>query len=427
MTSAIIARALEPEGRGIYYMAVTVAATATALAQLSVEQAQSALWTDAERREALTGNSVPLALSLGTVGGLAGTACVAMIGPDALHLPGLSIVALACLGVPLGVAVNYANNITLLHGAPHVASRALLARAFVQCGLLLVLAAAGGLSPIAVVLVWVASETVPLLALVVGGGMPVRRPNLRLARTTVITGARYHPGPTAIFLLQYADIILLGAYAGAEDVGIYSLAVILAGYGRILIDALSQVMMNRQLDSNSNESVEVTVRNTRIAILLAVASGLLVVLGAPLIVVAVYGEAFAAAVPLVALLAPGALALGASRMPSTYLLRLRRPLLVVTPSVVALAINIAMNLVLIPEWGAIGCAVACSVSYLLLAAWQTRLFLREARIPARELLPTSADLRVLLTALRRCGPVGRPMPAPSGQPTRGPSSRPGDA
>ena len=47
LTSAVIARSLEPEGRGVYYMAVTVATTATMLGHLSGEQAQSALWTDA--------------------------------------------------------------------------------------------------------------------------------------------------------------------------------------------------------------------------------------------------------------------------------------------------------------------------------------------------------------------------------------------
>ena len=91
------------------------------------------------------------------------------------------------------------------------------------------------------------------------------------------------------------------------------------------------------------------------------------------------------------LLAPGVMALGASRLPSTYLLRLRRARLVVVPSVIALAVNIALNLLLIPVWGAAGCALASSLAYVLLAALQTRLFTRVTGIRGPELLPAAAD------------------------------------
>ncbi|MEU9009418.1 polysaccharide biosynthesis C-terminal domain-containing protein [Streptomyces sp. NPDC048479] len=404
LTSAVIARSLEPAGRGIYFMAVTIATTATVFAHLSVEQAQSALWTETELRDALTGNSVPLALALGTLGGIAGTACVAAIGPETLHLPGLSIVATACLGVPLGVAVNYANNIVLLRGRSHVVAWANLARALVQCGVLLALAAAGALTPLSVVWVWVASESVPLLVFIIMGGTMAGRPNLGLARTTVLTGARYHPGPTAAFLLLYVDVFLLGTYTSAEEVGIYTLAATFVAYGRFLIDVLSQVMLNRQFESSQDESVHVTVRITRFAILLAVASALVLVLSAPVMVTAVYGAAFADAVPLVTLLAPGVLALGASRLPSAYLLRLRRARLVVVPSLGALAVNVALSLVLIPLWGAVGCAAASSLAFLLLAVCQTWLFARATGTAARDLVPVPADLIVLRAALLRCVP-----------------------
>ncbi|MFF3455391.1 lipopolysaccharide biosynthesis protein [Streptomyces sp. NPDC002730] len=412
VTSAVIARSLQPEGRGVYSMAITVATTATILGHLSVEQAQSALWTDPERRETLAGNSVSLALVLGTLGGLAGTACVAALGPDVLHLPGLSIVAMACLGVPLGVAVNYANNIVLLRGRSQVANRAALTRSLVQCLALLALAVTAGLTPASVVFVWVVAEAVQLLVFTIMGGTAVRRPNLRLVRTTVVTGARYHLGPASVFLLLYADVFLLGAFTNAREVGIYTLAVTLVGYSRLLADVTSQVMLNRQFESSAAESAVVTVRISRYAVLLALASALALTLTAPVLVSAVYGAAYADAVPLVMLLAPGVMILGATRLPSAYLLRLRRARLVVVPSVIALAVNIALNLLLIPVWGAAGAAIASSLGYALLAACQARLFAREAGIEVRNLLPATADVLALLAAVRRCLPQRQASPLP---------------
>ncbi|MFD9219685.1 lipopolysaccharide biosynthesis protein [Streptomyces sp. NPDC060064] len=403
-TSAAIARSLEPEGRGIYYMAVTVATTATMLGHLSGEQAQSALWTDAERREALAGNSVPLALVLGTLSGLAGTALVAVIGPESLNLPGQFLVVVACLNVPLGIASNYAVNIVLLRGQVRVANWSMLAGALTQCIAVAALAAGERLSVVAALVVWVAAGSVPLVVFIAVGAGAGRHRDLALARTTVVTGSRYHLGPASVFLLMNADIYMLSAFAGAREVGIYSLAVGLAGYIRVLADVVSQVMLKRQFNSTDTESADVTVQITRYAVLLALAPALVLMLSAPVLVSAVYGAAYADAVPLVMLLAPGVMALGASRLPSSYLLRLRRAKLIVVPSVIALAVNIALNLLLIPVWGAAGCALASSLAYVLLAALQTRLFARVTGIRARNLLPVTADLRTLLYAMRRCVP-----------------------
>ncbi|NWF24845.1 oligosaccharide flippase family protein [Streptomyces sp. PKU-EA00015] len=412
-TSAVIARSLEPEGRGVYYMAVTVATTATALGHLSVEQAQSTLWTDAERRAGLAGNSVPLALVLGTLGGLVTTACVAAIGPETLHLSGILIVVAACIGVPLGVGVIYANNIVLLLGRPHVANLAALARSVLQCGTLLVLAATSGLSPMSVVLVWVATEGVSLLVFMAVGGAGARRPDVGLLRSTVVTGMRYHLGPASVFLLLHADVFLLGIFTDAREVGIYTLAATLTVYSRLLPDVLSQVVLNRQFQRSAAESADVTVRTTRLSVLLSLISALLLAACAPVMVPTVFGKAYVDAVPLVVLLAPGALALGASRPPSAYLLRLRRARLVVVPAVTALAGSIALSLVLMPVLGAVGCAVASSVSYLMLAVTQMCLFAKVTGTRAMAMLPTYADMTALLAALRRTVPGEQPRSAPS--------------
>ncbi|MDQ0941984.1 lipopolysaccharide biosynthesis protein [Streptomyces sp. V1I1] len=406
-TSAVIARSLEPEGRGIYYMAVTVATTATMLGHLSGEQAQSALWTDVECREALAGNSVPLALMLGTLSGLAATALVAVIGPETLDLPGQYLVMVACLSVPLGIASNYTGNIALLRGRVRVANWSMLAGALAQCAAVAALSASERLSVVAALIVWVAAGSVPLLVFTAVGAASGRRRDLKLARTTVATGARYHLGPASVFLLLNADIYMLSAFAGAREVGIYSLAVGLAGYSRMLADVVSQVMLKRQFNASDTESADVTVRITRYTILLALASALALTLAAPVLVSAVYGAAYTDAVPLVMLLAPGVMALGASRLPSAYLLRLRRARLVVLPSVIALAVNIALNVLLIPVWGAAGCALASSLAYVLLAAFQTRLFARMTGIQARKLVPSAADLLALLTSARHCVPGKR--------------------
>ncbi|MFC5803551.1 lipopolysaccharide biosynthesis protein [Streptomyces formicae] len=400
VASVVVARALPPEGRGTYYMAVAVGTAAMALGHLSVEQAQTALWSDERRRPSLEANCVPLGLFVG-----AGAALAALVVAGAFqgrgNIPDLWLLAIACAGVPLGVGVLYASNIAALRDRPQVAGLSALASAAVQCACLVALGLAGRLTVTGVVIVWAVSSAVSLVVLIGAGGVTIGRPRLRFARATCGKGLRLHAGSAASYLLLRSDVFLLNALAGPREVGIYTLAVTLAELSRIAVDVFAQVTLVRQFGRDMGESAAVAARTVRLMVLLGSVSALATVVAVSVLITPVYGPAYAEAATLVAWLVPGILLLSAGRPVATFLLRFRSPWFVVLPSLTALGVNIGLNTVLIPAWGGVGCAVASTAAYTALVAVQMTSFVRMTGTPWRQLLPTGSDTSQITGRLRR--------------------------
>jgi len=403
--SVVIARSLQPAGRGSYHLIVTTAATAISLGHLSVEQAQTTLWTDARNRRAVAENSLPLAMAVGGVVTAVMLALIAVAGRTVnLQRPGL--VALALLGVPFGIATLYTTNVTVLNARMRVANRAVLAGALLQCGSLIALGAAGRLSAASVIAVWVLATMAPCCVIVAAGRFKPRRLDTSLAWRTVLTGLSYHAGPASMYLLLRADVFILAAQCSTTLVGLYALAVSVSEMSRFATDSISQVALARQIGNEPVESARVTVRTTRITTLAGLASAVALALAAPLAIPFAYGRSFSGSVPLVLILLPGAFALGAVKPVSGFLLRQHSARYLIVPSLTALALNIALNVVLIPVAGVAGCCVASTVGYVAMALLQARMFACVSGISARSLLPRRADIGTIgrqLNAVLRFG------------------------
>ncbi|MEU1598996.1 polysaccharide biosynthesis C-terminal domain-containing protein [Streptomyces sp. NPDC005708] len=402
LASVVVARALPPEERGTYYMAVSVATAAMALGHLSVEHAQTAMWSEKTQRLSLSANSVPLGLCVGTV------AAVLAIGLGLVfqghgNTPDVWLLTTACAGVPLGTGVLYGTNITLLRDRTHVAGWAMLMSAVAQCMCLIVLGLSGLLTVQMVVAAWVASYTVSLAVLIAAGGVTMGRPNLRLAGATCVKGLRFHAGTAAGYLLLRSDVFLLNALSGPREVGIYTLAVTLAELSRLAVDVFAQVTLSLQFDDTAGDSAVVTARIVRFMVLLGVASALTTVVAVAALITTLYGHAYADAATLVAWLVPGVVLLSAGRPLSSFLLRKRSSRVIVLPSLTALVVNAGLNALLIPAWGAVGCAIASTVAYTSLIGIQVVYFSRMSGIGWRCLLPTSAEAtRFTMEVKRHC-------------------------
>jgi O-antigen/teichoic acid export membrane protein len=412
--SVVLAHTLQPAGRGAYHVITTVAGTATILGHLSVGQAQTALWADPRRRRAVIANSLPLGLAVGSLAALVAW-CVTLVAHSALRLAHPDLVGLALVGVPAGISLLYLTNIAALTGRMGLANRAALTGAVLQCGSLITLGFVGLLTVRAVVALWMVSMVVSCTVLAVAERPGLRRFRPRVSPRTPAPGISPHLGPVTGFLLLRADVFILAAQASAQAVGVYSLAVSIMEMSNIAADSLSQVALSRQIRESDSESAAVTARITRLTVLVALASALVVVLSAPVVVPTLYGEAFAGAVPMLLMLAPGVVALTATRPVYAFLVRTGSSRLVVVPCVIALAVNVVINVLLIPVLGAEGCCVASSVGYIALAGLQTWLFLRRSGLAPGELLPGGQDVRSLTSAVRS---VLRWFPAPTcGEPT----------
>jgi O-antigen/teichoic acid export membrane protein len=401
LSGVVIARALQPEGRGAYYVIVTIAGIALSVGHLSIEQSHVWLWSRTENRAALAANSVVLGLFVGTLAAIAATATVAVLGPDVVPVASYGLLAVALTVIPCGMTVLYLNNVLVLRSRVDVVNRAAMLAGLLQCSALLLLGAMTRLSPGWVVGLWALSVAAPLAVL-----LPASRPRLRqydasLAYRALGRGLRYHLGLASLFLLFRSDILILDGLTTTTAVGLYSLAVSLAELTRVGTDAIAQVALPRQMDNDHDGAIAVTARTTRFTAIFAVGSVCLMCAAAPIVIPVVYGSAFSGSVPSLFALAPGLLALGTTRPIGAFLLRLDRPLLGSAMSVAALLINVVLNLVLIPDYGIVGSAVASSIAYIMLAGMQGAWFLRATGTPLRQLLPGLDEMDYVRAKLTR--------------------------
>jgi O-antigen/teichoic acid export membrane protein len=399
LTGLLIARMLEPEGRGIYAVIATTAGMTMILGHLSVEKAQIALWTDRSRHPALTSHGLVLGLAFGAIAApvALGLTLCGLIPTDS------ALMAVALVAVPFGVAAINLNGIALLRSRVDIVNRGTLAAALTQCLPLLLIMAVGELTVTSVVVCWTISIIVPFaLHLRATRPLPLRWDG-RLARDQVAIGSRYHVGRVAFHFLLTLDVLLLNALSTSAVVGIYTVAVTVLSLTRIPADALAQVVLPLQAGEDSGDADRVTARTLRLNLVVSTAVIGALAAAAPVLIPLVYGQAYAGSVlPLLAL-APGAVALTMIRLVEQHLVRLARPIGMTTIAACALAANVLLNLLLIPRWGAMGAALASSATYIPMAALEIAWFARSAGISGRDLLPCPADARAVLGRLRRRG------------------------
>ncbi|MFI7044499.1 lipopolysaccharide biosynthesis protein [Streptosporangium sandarakinum] len=399
MAGVFLARALQPEGRGVYATITTTAGIAIALGHLSVGRSQMVFWPARERRRFLVGNALILGLALGLAAGLVALGAVLALIP--LPAPHLMIMALAA--VPFGVAAVNLKGILLLRSQNGLVNRSVVTAALVLYLPILTLAVLGRLTLPIVVVCWSISTVVPFALFVRSLGRSAVRGEAALAREQLSLSGRYHIGPVAFHLLLTVDVLLLNAFVSPAEVGLYTTAMAFLSLARIPTDAMAQVTLPHQAVEDESSAQGATLRTIRLNLLLSSISVGALAVASPTLIPLLYGAPFAGSVTPLLFLATGMVAWSLLRPVEQYLVRLRRPMTMASVAVGALTANLGMNAVLIPRYGAAGAALASSVSYTAMAVVEVLWFARTAGAGARDLLPRPSDLRSVVSLLSCAG------------------------
>jgi O-antigen/teichoic acid export membrane protein len=163
---------------------------------------------------------------------------------------------------------------------------------------------------------------------------------------------------------------------------------------------VANVLVGRQFSGTDAESVRATALSARINLLVGCALGIGLVVVSPILVPLVYGADFKESVPALMALVPGIVTLAWARGIGAYFVRRDKPLLVSLLAFGAVAVNVALNLLLIPLWGIVGASLASSVAYFGYATASITAFTRLATVSWHDLVPSGADVRRLAVYLR---------------------------
>ena len=205
-------------------------------------------------------------------------------------------------------------------------------------------------------------------------------------------GARVYIGTVLGFLLLTFDLLLVNAYLGARDAGLYSVSATIAEAMLLIPLVVGINLLPRVARGSGPVASAAAFRST--AIVLGAACVVTAAIADPLVRL-LFGGAFAPAGVLFRLLVPGVFALGLASVLSHHFAGEGYPLAAVVSAAAALALNIALDVVLLRPLGLREASLASSAAYVLFLVLQARLF--AARVGGYgPLVPRWRDVRTLV-------------------------------
>jgi O-antigen/teichoic acid export membrane protein/peptidoglycan/xylan/chitin deacetylase (PgdA/CDA1 family) len=402
LIGVIIARALGPAGKGAYALVVQIVGVLVVMLGLGLDTANIHF---VARREVsarrATANSLWLLLLTGSV---ATVVCLLLISgplapepayPVSMSIAGAALFVFTTMFVWLGaVAVG-------LSGLKPRAIAGMASVTIVLSGAA-VLWALDALTPLVLVAFGAVGQLVAVVVVLVQerGRMLAFVPSRSALRRMVSYSTRSYFVNLVRYLHLRVDILVLGWLTAAATVGVYSVAVSLAEVARYAPSVVSQAVFARASQLRPEDSSELSARMSRLTVVFVLGSALFFAVLTPLLVSVTFGASFAGAVPLLYVLLPGVVFMSVAEVPSSYLFS--QGVIYWRASAVILVLNVVINLIAVPQIGAMGAALASTTTYSLYMAVIIFLARRTSGLPYSDfLVPTGDDVRLALSALGR--------------------------
>ena len=403
----ILARALGPTGRGTIAFIIVTALVAARVASLGVGEATTVFVARRPAlRHALLANAI--AFMLGSAVVTAGIACAALIALGDERPAGVGPAELAVLAAAVVVSAVGDAGYAFLLGCNRLRPVALITAtaSWIYPLLLLVLWSTVGLTVIRAALAWAAAEGIRALAFLTRAtdGLAPRRIDFGLLTEAVRFGSRAWVGSLSRFLNFRVDQILMGFLASEAALGIYAVAVNASEVLLYLPSVTATALLPVAARADAVVRTQQALRAFRSVAVVIVAVGVMAALLGPVLLPLLFGAAFEASVGPFLWLLPGALGFAAVAVFSNALVAGSSPGHSSVGPLVALGVGVALDLLLIPRYGASGAAAAASAAFLAGGFASLLAFRRRHAFPWRSLLVIRrGDLvvfRALATPLR---------------------------
>lgn len=391
-TVSVVARALGPTGQGLFAVAYTLSLLLVQLGGLGLSTANPYFTArDPASRPRIVGNAVWFAAALGLALVAVGV-LLKLVAPDTVEGLGWTPLLVTLAGIPGGLAALFLQAVLLGEGrmvaynAVDVAQAALTLAGLVVVLFVLDEGLTGALLVVAASRYAAALAYLTLLA---RAGAPTLRPDVGLARTMLRYGFRIYVAALISLLVIRLDLLLVNAFLGSDEAGLYSVAAALADGMFVLPMVIGLNLFTRVARGDPDRATAEIFRSV------FVLYGLVCLATVPVAgfgIRAIFGESYSEAETLYYWLLPGIFCLGMLTILSHHFAGRGFPRAAMGIWFVGLAVNLAINLAFLPGRGAWVAALASSISYALLLALHMWLFARDAgglgvlRPNAREVL-----------------------------------------
>lgn len=406
----ILARALGPAGRGTVAFITVTALVVAHMAGLGVGEATTVLSSrHPERRPALLANALIYFVCAGLVAGALAFGALSLSGvePAGVGTPELLILALGIVSCAIGEG-----GYSFLLGTERLRQLAFVTgcASWFYAAVVFVLWAGPGLTVWGAALAWACTEALRSTVLF---ALSARRsliglPSRRLLAEEISFGLRLWIGSLARFLNFRTDQILMGFLTTEAALGFYAVAVNVSEVLLYLPSSAATALLPVIARTEPVRRGEETLRAFRSVLFVTGAGVAGAALLGPIVLPAVFGDAFDESIIPFLWLLPGTFGFAASAVFSNSLVGSSSPGLSSLGPLISLSVGFALDVVLIPQDAATGAAAAASVAFLVGGAAALLVYRRLHPFPWRLLVvPHRGDLDVLAALV---GPVVRAIP-----------------
>jgi len=369
ITSVIVARALGPEQRGLYGIALTVSMLGIQFSNLGLHSSNTFyIARDHKLLSPLLGNSILISLLFGSLISLLVGAFFYWF-PDIAPITNL-ILLLALIWIPIGLGYLLVQNLLLGIQEVRAYNKIEILNKAVAVILILIVIFFG----------WVSAETIftaALIALTVSFvwtiktlGKHLQQPihiSNSLFKSNLPYGIKSYLGSLVGFLMLRVDLLMINHFLGKKETGLYDIAINMSEMIYLFPLVVSTVLFPKLAALESVQEKWALSKNVGWALLIgmAVICTVTVLVAYPLIRL-LYGEAFIACVPAFLLLIISKFLMSANSIFGNFIASIYVPWTTVPFNFLILGVNILLNIVWIEKYGIIGAAYASILCFALL-------------------------------------------------------------
>lgn len=219
--------------------------------------------------------------------------------------------------------------------------------------------------------------------------------NWGLLKDSVHYGLKGYWGNIIQFLNYRLDMFLVAYFLDVTAVGYYAIAVGMTERLWIIPQSIAKVLFPRVSGIEEAKANKLTPKASRHSFFIAFILALIMLILAKPLIYFLFGSHFLPAVRPLIILLPSIVAFSLAKVLASDLLGRGRPELNTLAACVSLAVNIPLNLFLIPVLGITGAALATTVSYTLATLVTIIAFVKISRVPWMEpLWIKAADFKI---------------------------------
>lgn len=224
-------------------------------------------------------------------------------------------------------------------------------------------------------------------------------------RDGLFIGLRSQFGNMATLFNYRLDVLIVNYFQDAVQVGLYALGVLVSESLWQIPQAVQSALLPRTARTLEQGAAEFTCLVIRQVLVIAVLTAALLALAGPILIPLVFGERFQPSVAVVWWILPGTAALSLGKVACADLAARGKTGYCASFALMAFAITVVLDLILIPRMGIRGAALASSIAYFADAAFILMALRYELKVSWKALLaPSQLDFlsyRRVWTVCRR--------------------------